>query len=104
MSCFGIFLDLKFTFLGLFRELQQSVFHSELVLIIFLFVSWCGQSVQVGKPFRQSLMGETPKTALPHHTAALVSVVQVFSPLRHKDTKRSNRKGFESFGSEFEPR
>ena len=27
------------------------------------------QSAQVGRPFRQSLMGETPKTALPHHAA-----------------------------------
>ncbi|MEH2041209.1 non-ribosomal peptide synthetase [Nostoc sp.] len=27
------------------------------------------QSAQVGRPFRQSLMGGTPKTALPHHAA-----------------------------------
>ncbi|MBH8551654.1 hypothetical protein I8751_04545 [Nostocaceae cyanobacterium CENA357] len=29
------------------------------------------QSLQVGEPFRQFLMGETPKTGLPHQRAAL---------------------------------
>ncbi|OUL34828.1 hypothetical protein [Nostoc sp. 106C] len=55
-----------------------------------------GKFAQVGEPFRQLLMGETPKTALPHHATPVATTEETSLRVHQSPTAGNPPSGLDS--------